>query len=203
MNQKEENDINFNSPVKTVNQDPAPKKRQYVALHPGRLTTALVLTVTLVLGLPVLWVHFTAPPEAASGISLLGIPYFDLVYVFLLSAVTLIVSTMVLVPLGTGSGLMLFIFSLFCAFPLVIGLRHHLEITQVLLSLEWFRTWPYFLHPAWLMSQVLFPAGILIFLFLYIRSLFYRKRHAMAFLTAVAMISGAAVLSGSEMARAG
>lgn len=185
--------------------DPGPSKDGPgpAAIHPGRFTTGLILVLCLVLGMPVLWIHMTTPPEDAALVTVLTIPYYDLYHIFLLTAVTLIVSSLVLIPLGPATGAGLFCLSLFCAFPLILGLRHNLELSRLIRTVEFFSSWPFFLHPAWLLSQVLFPAGILIFLFLYFRALFVKKRHSSAYFFSVVLVCSAAFLSLSALARAG
>ncbi|VEN74091.1 putative magnetosome protein conserved in Magnetomorum sp. HK-1 [Candidatus Desulfarcum epimagneticum] len=178
----------------------APARR--VPIDAGRLTTNLILTVAIFVGLPVLWFYFSTSPENLKRLTFLTLPFFNLVYIFLLSAVTLIVSSFFLVPLKPFLTGPLFLLSLFCSFPLIIGLQHRLDFSQVVAGIEFFKDWPFFLRPAWILSHFLFPAGIIMFVFLYARALF-SKKNAYVYLFSIILVSGAAFLSMSSIVRAG
>jgi len=189
------------APEETVTHEKHEFKK--ISLHPGKLATALILMATFFLGLPVLWIYFSAGPEDLKSLTVLTIPYLDLMHLFLLCAVVLIVSSLILIPVKPIFLAAFFLLSLFCSFPLIIGLRYSLGLSETVVAMDFFKSWPFFLYPTWALSQFLLPVGLLLFVFLYFRALFTKRNNLYAYLFSIALISGAVFLSISEMNRAG
>ena len=189
------------APEETVTHETHEFKK--ISVHPGKLTTVLILMATFFLGLPVLWIYFSAAPEDLKSLTFLTIPHLDLTHLFLLCAVVLIVSSLILIPVKPIFFSCFFLLSLFCSFPLIIGLRYRLGLSETVVAMDFFKNWPFFLHPTWALSQFLLPVGLLLFVFLYFRALFTKRNNLYAYLFSIALISGAVFLSISDMNRAG
>lgn len=173
-------------------------------LERGGQHLLFVVVCLLLVGLaaPLLLVFLIKSPQAEEHIFIFGISYYKLVFVFFVSAAVMVHTSLFFLRANLWTIFAIFVISLFCCFPLIVGLRNNLTLYQAIVEIPFFAGWPFFLKPAYVMIEFLIPAGIIVYLFLQIRSIFSKKRHGYAFLCAAAYLAIAASLGFSALIQA-
>jgi hypothetical protein len=173
-------------------------------LERGGQNLLFVVICFLLVGLaaPLLLVFLIKSPQPEEHIFIFGISYYKLVFVFFVSAAVMVHTSLFFLRANLWTIFAIFVISLFCCFPLIVGLRNNLTLYQAIVEIPLFARWPFFLKPAYIMIEFLIPAGIIVYLFLQIRSIFSKKRHGYAFLCAAAYLSIAAFLGFSALIQA-
>ncbi len=173
-------------------------------LERGRRNFLLVLICFLVVGLaaPLLLVFLIKSPQPGQHIVIFGISYYKLVFIFLLSAAIVVHTSLFFLRAKPLTIFIIFVLALFCCFPLVVGLRNNLTLHQAIVDIPFFKNWPFFLKPGYIMIEFLIPAGIVIYLFLQIRSIFSKKSHGYVFSCAAVYLLIAASLGFSALIQA-
>jgi len=155
----------------------------------------------LVVGLavPLLTVFLIKSPSPDQHVIIFGISYYKLVFIFLLSAALVVHTSLFFLGTKTVTILVSFVLSLYCCFPLVVGLRNNLTLQQAIVDISFFENLPFFLRPTYVLLEFLIPAGIVIYLFLQIKSIFSKKSHGYVFLGAAVYLAVAASLGFSAL----
>ena len=174
------------------------QRRHFGMVAPKRLFWVIWLFVAA-LAVPMPLVFWIKSPPPDQHVFILGISYYKAVFVFLLSAVLVVHTSLFFLGTRPVTILLSFVLSLFCCFPLIVGLRNNLTLPQAIMDIEFFESWPFFLKPAYILIEFLIPAGIVVYLFLQIKSIFSRKSHSYAFLGAAAYLAVAASLGFSAL----
>ena len=170
----------------------------------GRGVLFLLTCMGLVaFGIPLLLLSVLKSPELLQNMVILGIPYQKLVFAFLLSAAITAYVCMFFLKMKPTAVLLFFSLFVFSCLPLMIGLRNNLTLQQVILEIPFFRNWPFFLRPGYILLEFLIPAAIFVCLGLQIQTMIGRKPYRFAFLF-VGLYLGIAVFFGfSALTRAG
>lgn len=168
----------------------------------NRLFSIVTWLFLLGFAAPLLSVFLIKSPQPDQPLIFLGISYSKLVFIFFLSAAIMVHVSLFFLRVRPVMIFLVFILSLFCCFPFIVGLRNNLPLQQVILDIPLFSNWPFFLKPAYLMIEFLIPIGLIIYLFLQIRSLFSRKPRGYAFLGAAIYLAIAAFLGFSTLIQA-
>lgn len=188
--------------------DPEPLENeaslQEKVLERGGQNLLFVVICFLLVGLaaPLLLVFLIKSPQPEEHIFIFGISYYKLVFIFFLSAAVMIHASLFFLRANALTIFFIFILSLFCCFPLIVGLRNSLTLKQAIIDVPFFSSWPFFLKPAYILIEFLIPAGIIVYLFLQIKSIFSRKPHSYAFLCTAAYLAIAASLGFSALIQA-
>ena len=154
-------------------------------------------------GIPLLLLSLLKSPELLQNMLILGIPYQKLVFAFLLSAAITAYVCMFFLKMKPPAILLFFSLFVFSCLPLMIGLRNNLTLQQVILEIPFFRNWPFFLRPGYILIEFLIPAAIFVCLGLQIQTMIGRKPYRFAFLV-VGLYLGISVFFGfSALTRAG
>ncbi|HUV49751.1 MAG TPA: hypothetical protein VMW78_01850 [Anaerolineae bacterium] len=163
-----------------------------------------VATCFLLVGLavPLLLVFLIKSPQPEQHLLIFNISYYKLVFIFFLSAVVMIHTSLFFLRANLLTIFLVFVLSLFCCFPLIMGFRNNLTLHQAIIDIPFFANWPFFLKPAYIMIEFLIPAGIVIYLLLQIRSVFSKKSHTKAFFCAAVYLSIAASLGFAALIQA-
>ena len=143
---------------------------------------------------PLLLVFLIKSPQPGEHLLIFGISYFKLLYILFLTSAIMIHASLFLLRAKSVVVLVFFVVSLFCCLPFIIGLRNDLTLEQVILNIPFFADWPFFLNPAYVLIEFLLPMGVVIYLFLQIKSLFSKKSGGYAFLCVALYLSVAAML---------
>lgn len=170
----------------------------------GGQNLLFVMICCLLVGLaaPLLLVFLIKSPQPEQHIFILGISYYKLVFIFFLSAAIMVHASLFFLRANPLTIFLIFILSLFCCFPLIVGLRNNLTLQQAIIDVPFFSSWPFFLKPAYIMIEFLIPAGIIIYLFLQIKSVFFKKSRTYAFFCAAVYLSMAACMGFSALIQA-
>lgn len=170
----------------------------------GHRALALVMIILgAVIALPTVLIYLFKTPPPLQDVSVIGLSYYKLLFLFTLSAMALLLGTIVSLKAKLPVIATALILTLFCATPLIIGLRHELTMQQAMVQISFFAGWPFFLRPLYLLAIVLLPAGVLLFLALQLRNLFSQEEHTFAFGGAALFLAVAALFSQYELSRAG
>lgn len=170
----------------------------------GQRVLSIVISVfTCVVAVPVFLISFIKSPSPLQDVHTFGISYYNLVFIFLISAVGLIFSVLFFVRFRLFVNLAILILSLFCCVPLIMGLKNDLTLHQAILNAPFFSNWPFFLRPLYILIEFLLPMGILIFLFLQLKNIFSRRPHSYIFLGASVYLAAAAFIGFSGLLQAG
>ena len=163
------------------------------------LLFVVICFVLVGLAAPLLLVFLIKSPQPEEHIFIFGISYYKLVFIFFLSAAVMVHASLFFLRARGLTIFVVFVLSLFCCFPLIVGLRNSLTLKQAIIDVPFFSNWPFFLKPAYILIEFLIPAGIIVYLFLQIKSIFSRKRHTYSFLCAAAYLAIAASLGFSVL----
>jgi len=174
-----------------------------MAMGGERVLSIIIGIFTCVVAVPVFLIYFIKSPLPLQDVYIFGISYYNLVFIFLISAAGLIISLPFFFRFNLSFILAIFITSLFCCSPLIIGLKNDLTLQQAILHIPFFSSWPFFLRPLYIFVECLLPLGILIFLFLQIRSIFSKKPHSYATLGAASYLAAVAFIGFSGLLQAG
>lgn len=170
-------------------------------LERGGQNLLFVVICFLLVGLaaPLLLVFLIKSPQPEEHIFIFGISYYKLVFIFFLSAAVVVHASLFFLRANGLTIFLIFVLSLFCCFPLIVGLRNSLTLKQAIIDVPFFSSWPFFLKPAYILIEFLIPAGIVVYLFLQIKSIFSRRPHTYAFLCAAVYLAIAASLGFSAL----
>ena len=168
-----------------------------------RLLSVVLVVLTCVVAVPVLLIYLIKSPSPLQNVYIFGISYYNLVFIFLISAVSLIFSVLFFLRPRLLVSLTILTFSLFCCVPLIIGLKNELTLQQAILSAPFFAHWPFFLRPFYILTEFLLPMGVLIFLFLQVKNIFSRRPHGYIFLGVSLYLAAAAFIGFSGLLQAG
>lgn len=192
--------------MKMKNREPVEKGAsfQQKIVERGGQNLLFVVIGLLLMGLaaPLLLVFLIKSPQPEQHILIFGISYYKLVFIFFLSAAVMIHISLFFLRANPLTIFLVFVLSLFCCFPLIIGLRNNLTLHQAIIDIPFFINWPFFLKPAYIMIEFLIPAGIVIYLLLQIRSIFSEKSHTYAFFCVAVYLSIAASLGFAALIQA-
>jgi len=155
------------------------------------------------LAVPLLLVFFLKSPQPQQHMLILGVSYYKIVFIFLLSAAAMVYVSVFFLRANPFTIVFLFILSLSCSFPLIVGLRNNLTLQQTILEIPFFSGWPFFLNPGYVLIEFLIPAGIIIYLFLQINGIFSKKPRGYVFFGAAVYLSIAAFIGFSSLNQAG
>ena len=180
---------------------PSPKPVSEAGGH-HRLFFIGVCLLLLGFAAPLLSIYLIKSPQPDQHIFIFGLSYYQLVFIFFLSSALMVHASLFFLRASPTTILLIFIFLLFCCFPFIAGLKNNLTLQQAILDIPFFSDWPFFFKPGYLMIEFLIPVGIIIYLFLQIKSLFSKKPHGYAFLGAAIYISVAAFLGFSTLIQA-
>ena len=122
-------------------------------------------------GIPLLLLSLLKSPALLQNMVILGIPYQKLVFAFLLSAAITAYVCMFFLKMRPTAVLLFFSLFVFSCLPLMIGLRNNLTLQQVILEIPFFRNWPFFLRPGYILLELLIPTAIFVCLGLQIQTL--------------------------------
>jgi hypothetical protein len=168
-----------------------------------RMLSIIIGIFSCVVAAPLLLIYFIKSPPPLQDVYTFGISYYNLVFIFLISAVGLIISLLFFLKFRLSVIIAIFITSLFCCVPLIMGLKNDLTLQQAILNVSFFSGWPFFLRPLYIFIELLLPMGVLIFLFLQLKSIFSRKPHVYTFLGAAFYLTAAAFIGFSGLIQAG
>jgi hypothetical protein len=170
-------------------------------LERGGQNLLFVVICFLLVGLaaPLLFVFLIKSPQPEEHIFIFGISYYKLVFIFFLSAAVMVHASLFFLRANGLTIFLIFVLSLFCCFPLIVGLRNSLTLKQAIIDVPFFSSWPFFLKPAYILIEFLIPAGIIVYLFLQIKSIFSRRPHTYAFLCVAVYLAIAASLGFSAL----
>ena len=168
-----------------------------------RILSIILGLFSCVVAAPVLLIYFIKSPPPLQDVYTFGISYYNLVFIFLISAVGLIFSLLFFLKFRLSVILAIFITTLFCCLPLIMGLKDDLTLQQAVLNISFFSGWPFFLRPFYIFIELMLPLGILIFLYLQFKSIFSRKAHGYTFLGAAFYLTAVAFIGFSGLIQAG
>lgn len=171
----------------------------------GRTQFFLSLVVSvflLVLAFPLLILFFMKSPQTWQDVSLAGISFQKLLFLFLLSASITAYSCVFFLKARPLSIFIVFALSLFCCFPLIVGLKNNLSLHQTIADGPFFRNWPFFSRPAYILLEFLIPAGMAVYLYLQIKAIISRKPHRYAFFVAAGYLMIAAFFGFMALSQA-
>ena len=168
-----------------------------------RILSIIIGLFFCVVAAPVFLIYFIKSPPPLQDVYTFGISYYNLVFIFLISAVGLIFSLLFFLRLRLPIILVIFISCLFCCLSPVIGLKDDLTLQQAILNISFFLGWPFFLRPLYIFIEFMLPLGILIFLFLQFKSIFSKRPHGYAFLGAAFYLTAVAFIGFSGLIQAG
>jgi len=189
-----------NHQVKDSTGSPLPDANKTIG---GQKMLSIIMGVfTCVVAAPVLLIYFIKSPPPPQDVYTFGISYYNLVFIFLISAAGLIISLLFFLRFNLFLTLAIFITSLFCCLPLIIGLKDDLTLQQAILNIPFFSGWPFFLRPLYIFVELLLPIGILIFLSLQLKSIFSRKAHGYTFLGVAVYLAATAFIGFSGLIQA-
>ncbi|NVM23251.1 MAG: hypothetical protein HWN68_15890 [Desulfobacterales bacterium] len=173
-------------------------------LERGGQNLLFVMICFFLVGLaaPLLLVFLIKSPEADQHILIFGVSYYKLVFIYFLGAAIVVHTSLFFLRANLLTILFFFVLSLFSCFPLIVGLRNNLTLKQAIIDIPFFAHWPFFSKPAYILIEFLIPAGILVYLFLHIKSIFSKKPRTYAFLCAAAYLSIAAFFGFSGLIQA-
>lgn len=190
-----------------ANQSPADRLRTFTppdsSVMGQRVLAVVVIILAVVIALPTVLILLFKPPPPLQDVHVFGLSYYKLVSLFNLSAVMLLVSTIIFLKARLPVITATFIISLFCSLPLIIGLRQDLTMQQAILGIAVFAGWPFFIRPLYLLSTLVLPTGALLFFALQIRTLFSRQPHSYAYGGAALFLAVATLIGTHELSRAG
>ncbi|MBF0257375.1 MAG: hypothetical protein HQK62_00825 [Desulfamplus sp.] len=170
----------------------------------GQTIIFAVSSVFLIgLAIPVLLIFYLNSPSLDQQFFILGVSYFKLLFIFFISSAIMVYTSLFFLRTGQFTVISVFFLALLCCFPFIAGLRNDLTVTQSILELKLFASWPFFLKPAYLFFEFLLPSGVIIYLFLQIRSIFGRKQHSYAYLCIALYLSIASFIGLSILTRTG
>ncbi|NVL90034.1 MAG: hypothetical protein HWN69_03415 [Desulfobacterales bacterium] len=162
----------------------------------------VICFLLVVLAAPLLLVFLIKSPEPDQHILILGVSYYKLVFIYFLSAAIMVYTSLFFLRANPLTIFLVFILSLFCCFPLIVGLRNNLTLHQAIINPPLFASWPFFLKPAYILIEFLLPVGIVIYLLLQIKSIFSKKFHTYAFFSVAVYLFIAAFLGFSGLIQA-
>lgn len=165
--------------------------------------TAVTILLACFLALPVLGIYFFKSPLPLQHVYALGISYYNLVFVFLISTAVVMVSLLFFFKSRPGIILTFFLVCLFCCVPLIIGLKNNLTLVQALEQIPFFAEWPFFLNPLYIFVEIVLPAGMLTFLFLQVKHLFSKGPTGYGFLCAAGYLAVAVFTGFTGLIQAG
>lgn len=194
-----EKDSSFHDPIK---KQPFFQKK---SLERGGQKLLFFVVCLLLAGLavPSVLIYLFKAPQPEQHLLIFGVSYYKLLFIFFLGASLIAYASVFFLKAKLPTILLVFLLSLFCCFPLVVGLQKNLTLTQAIIEIPFFSNWPFFLHPAYILIEFLIPAGIVIYLLLQIKSIFSRKQHTYAFFCAASYLGIAAFLGFSTLTQAG
>ncbi len=155
------------------------------------------------LALPLLLIYFVKSPQPQQHLIIFGVSYYKLIFIFLLSSAAMVYVSVFFFGSNPIAIFSIFILSLFCSFPIIVGLKNNLTLEQAISEIPFFSGWPFFLKPGYILIEFLIPAGILIYLFLQIKRIFSKKPHGYVFLCAALYLSIAVFLGFASLNQAG
>lgn len=197
------------SPIKKDSSfhDPIKKKpffqKKYIEKGGHKLLFFVTCLFLAGLAAPLVLIYLFKSPQPEQHLFIFGVSYYKLLFVFFLVAALIAYASVFFLKANPLTILLVFLLSLFCCFPLVVGLRNNLTLTQAIIEIPFFASWPFFLNPAYILIEFLIPAGIVIYLLLQIKSLFSRKQHTYAFFCAASYLGIAAFLGFTALTQAG
>jgi hypothetical protein len=159
----------------------------------AQLFLSLVIGVfVLILAVPLLVIFLIKSPQTWQDVSLAGISFQKLLFLFLLSAAITAYSGVFFLKAKPLAILIVFVLSLFCCFPLIVGLKNNLTLHHAITDGPFFLSWPFFLRPAYILLELLIPVAIAVYLYLQIKAIISRRPHRYAFfMTAVYLMIAA------------
>ena len=206
----EDNDFQLETENVEIQDTPEPeigRKRPLLAARSLEIEKNVFLIATCALlcvgAVPVLILSLMKSPSSLQAVNIFGISYYNFLFIFLISAAGLFVSSLFFFRLYLPVFLVIFIACLFCCIPMIIGLKQDLSLQQSMVNIPFFSNWPFFLRPLYIFVEVLLPAGILTFLFLQLRNLFSKKGTDYGFLAAAVYLGVAAYIGFSGLLQTG
>jgi len=170
----------------------------------GRGVLFLLMCICLVaFGIPLLLISLLKSPESLQDLVILGLTYHNLVFALLLSAAITSYTCIFFLRVRPWAILAFFALSVFSCFPLIMGLRNNLTLQQALFEIPFFRSWPFFLRPGYILIEFLIPAAIVVCLILQIICTFGRKPYRFTFLLVALYLGIASFFGFSALTRAG
>ena len=191
--EKQEKQYSTGRPVHTAN----------LAIVGTNFFLVVIGALLCLVAVPVLIICFVKSPSPLQDVYIFGISYYNLLFIFLISAAGIIISSLFFFRFNIPVILVILLTSLFCCLPLVIGLKNDLSLQQAMVNIPYFSNWPFFLRPIYIFVEFLLPAGILIFLFLQLKNIFSKKPNSYAFLAAAVYIGAAASIGFSGLVQSG
>ncbi|NVL90036.1 MAG: hypothetical protein HWN69_03425 [Desulfobacterales bacterium] len=169
-------------------------------LERGGQNLLFVMICFFLVGLaaPLLLVFLIKSPQPDQHILILGVSYYRLVFIFFLSAAIMVHASLFFLRANPLTIFVVFVLSLFCCFPLIVGLRNNFTLHQAIIGVPW----PFFLKPAYILIEFLLPVGIVIYLLLQIKSIFSKKSHTYVFFSAAVYLSITSSLGFSALIQA-
>lgn len=167
------------------------------------LFSVVILILGFFIAVPVLFIYFLKSPLPLQDVYTFGISYYNLVFVFLISAAVVIISLLFFFKSRAPVVIVIFMTCLFCCLPLVIALKNDLTLQQAIENIPFFINWPFPLRPLYIFVEFLLPAGILAFLFLQLKNIFSKKPNNYTFLGAAVYLATAAFIGFTGLLQAG
>ncbi|MBF0227561.1 MAG: hypothetical protein HQK76_19110 [Desulfobacterales bacterium] len=146
------------------------------------------------IGLPILIIYLIKIPETNE--------YSKIIFIFFVSSAIVSYSSIFFLKQNILVISVVFIISLFCCFPFIVGLKNNLTLQDLITAFPIFENWPFFLKPHYILIEFLIPAGILVYLFLQIKNIFSKKPNNYTFLLFSVYLGIAAFLGLSTLAQA-
>ena len=174
-----------------------------VAMGGQKLLSFIVGVLVCVVAAPTFLIYFIKSPSPLQDVYTFGVSYYHLVFIFLISAVCVIISLLFFFKFTPPVILSIFITALFCSLPLIMGLKNELTLQQAILNPPFFSSWPFFLRPLYILVEFLFPLGILIALYLQLKNIFSKKPHGYIFLGVTMYLAAATFIGFSGLLQAG
>lgn len=204
---QEDSSIDDSTNKDSFHQEPVKKKISFQKRHLEKGGQKLLLFVTCLslagLAAPSVLIYLFKSPQPEQHMLVFGVSYYKFLFIFFLGASLITYCAVFFLMSNSLMILMVFLLSLFCCFPLVLGLHNNLTLTQAIIDIPYFSSWPFFLNPAYILIEFLIPAGIIIYLILQLKNIFSRKQHTYAFFCAALYLGVAAFLGFSALTQAG
>ncbi|MBF0413583.1 MAG: acyltransferase [Desulfamplus sp.] len=172
-----------------------------VGLPSQSIMFAISTIMLMGMGLPVLLVFWFNAPPLDQHFLVLGVPYFRILFIFFITSAIMIYTSWFFLGGKQFTVIPVFLFTLFCCFPFIAGIRNDLTVIQAILELKIFFNWPFFLRPAYLFFQFLLPLGIVIYIFLQLRNLSGKERNSYAYICIALYLGIASVIGFSLLNR--
>ncbi|MBF0203839.1 MAG: hypothetical protein HQK67_05880 [Desulfamplus sp.] len=167
------------------------------------IISAAAAILLMGVGIPVLLIFYLSSPPLDQDFFILGIYYSKILFTFFISAAIMVYTSFFFLRSRQFIVIPVFLLSLLCCFPFIAGLRSNLTVMQAILDLKLFSNWPFFLKPTYLFFEFLIPFGVIIYLFLQIKSIFSKKKHSYAYLCIALYLSIASSIGFSILTRTG